>query len=85
MTRTSPDDAQWVSLMLVMQQIPLIQKQDDAALRHPTERGGSNGWVQSSGRKCLIRCLIPSRCRQGTAGRTDATADQSSCTSTTTC
>lgn len=85
MTRASLNDIQWVSMMLVMQQIPLIQKQDDAALRHSAERGGSNGWVRSSGRKFLVRCLIPPRRRQGTAGRTDATADQSSCTSTTTC
>jgi transposase len=33
MTRTSLDDAQWVSLMLVMQQIPLVWKRNDVALR----------------------------------------------------
>jgi transposase len=33
MTRTSLDDAQWVSLMLVMQQIPRVWKRDEAALR----------------------------------------------------
>jgi transposase len=33
MTRTRLDDAQWVSLMLVMQQIPFAWKRDEAALR----------------------------------------------------
>ena len=37
MTRTSLDDAQWVSLMLVMQQIPLVWKRDDVALRRFVE------------------------------------------------
>ncbi len=37
MTRTSLDDAQWVSLMLVMQQIPLAWKRDGAALRRFVE------------------------------------------------
>jgi hypothetical protein len=33
MTRTSLDDAQWASLMLVMQQIPRAWKRDEVALR----------------------------------------------------
>jgi transposase len=33
MTRTSLDDAQWTSLMLVLQRIPLAWKRDDVALR----------------------------------------------------
>ena len=33
MTRTSLDDAQWTSLMLVIQQIPHAWKRDEAALR----------------------------------------------------
>jgi transposase len=37
MTRTRLDDAQWVSLMLVMQQIPLAWKRDEAALRRFVE------------------------------------------------
>ena len=37
MTRTSLDDAQWVSLGLVMQQIPLVWKRDDVALRRFVE------------------------------------------------
>jgi transposase len=37
MTRTSLDDAQWVSLMLVMQQIPLVWQRDDVALRRFVE------------------------------------------------
>ena len=37
MTRTSLDDAQWASLMLVMQQIPRAWKRDEAALRHFVE------------------------------------------------
>jgi transposase len=37
MTRTSLDDAQWVSLMLVMQQIPFVWKRDDVALRRFVE------------------------------------------------
>ena len=37
MTRTSLDDTQWVSLMLVMQQIPLVWKRDDGALRRFVE------------------------------------------------
>ena len=37
MTRTSLDDAQWVSLMLVMQQIPLAWKRDEVALRRFVE------------------------------------------------
>jgi transposase len=37
MTRTSLDDAQWVSLMLVLRQIPLAWKRDEAALRRCVE------------------------------------------------
>jgi transposase len=37
MTRTSLDDAQWMSLMLVMQQIPLVWKRDEATLRRFVE------------------------------------------------
>ena len=33
MTRTSLDDAQWTSLMLVIQRIPYAWKRDEAALR----------------------------------------------------
>ena len=33
MTRTSLDDAQWTSLMLVIQQIPHAWKRDEAAVR----------------------------------------------------
>src|SRR3954468_15980493 len=37
MTRTRLDDAQWVSLMLVMRHIPLAWKRDEAALRRFVE------------------------------------------------
>jgi transposase len=37
MTRTSLDDAQWASLLLVMQQIPLAWKRDEVALRRFVE------------------------------------------------
>lgn len=37
MTRTSLDDAQWASLMLVMQQIPRAWKRDERALRRFVE------------------------------------------------
>ena len=33
MNRVGPDDAQWMSLMLVVQGIPLVWKRDEAALR----------------------------------------------------
>ena len=46
MTRTSLDDAQWVSLMLVMQQIPLVWKRDDVALRRFVEAAL---WIMRSG------------------------------------
>ncbi len=39
MTRTRLDDAQWASLLLVMQQIPLVWKRDRAALRRFVEAG----------------------------------------------
>ena len=37
MTRMRLDDAHWASLMLVMQQIPLAWKRDEAALRRFVE------------------------------------------------
>ncbi len=37
MTRTRLDDAQWVSLMLVVQRIPLAWKRNEAALRRFVE------------------------------------------------
>ena len=37
MARTSLDDAQWVSLMLVMQRIPFAWKRNEAALRRFVE------------------------------------------------
>ena len=37
MTRTRLDDAQWASLMLVMQQVPLAWKRNEAALRRFVE------------------------------------------------
>ena len=37
MTRTRLDDAQWASLMLVMRQIPLVWKRNEAALRRFVE------------------------------------------------
>jgi hypothetical protein len=49
MTRTSLDDAQCVSLMLVVQQIPLAWKRDEGALRRLWKpRFGSAGPVPSS-------------------------------------
>ena len=38
MTRTSLDDAQWTSLMQVMQHIPHFRKRDEAALDLPNRR-----------------------------------------------
>jgi transposase len=37
MTRTSLDDAQWTSLMMVIQRIPHVWKRDEAALRRFVE------------------------------------------------
>ena len=46
MTRTSLDDADWTSLMLVMQQIPRAWKRDEAALRRFV---GAALWVCRTG------------------------------------
>jgi hypothetical protein len=48
MTRTRLDDAQWMSLMLVMQQIPLAWKRDGSGHRperaSPLRRGCALDW-----------------------------------------
>ena len=55
MTRTSLDDAQWASLMLVIQQIPHAWKRDEASLRRFME---AVLWILRPGRRGVI-CRKP--------------------------
>ena len=63
MIRTSLDDTQWVSLMLVMQQIPLVWKRDDVALRRFIEaalrRQERASWSASP--TAAVRAIMPPR------------------------